>query len=204
VIKVKICGITRAEDAIAAVEAGADALGFIFYPDSPRFIETEDALEIIKKLPPFVTTVGVFVDEGIDRINRFSKAAGVDAVQLHGQEPPEFCRKIERRVIKAFRVKDTEDISIIGDYDLRTCLLDTYREGTPGGTGETFDWGIAVEAKKICRIILSGGLTPGNVADAVAEVAPYAVDVGSGVESAPGIKDHDMVAEFIRNARGQS
>jgi len=201
-IRVKICGITNTNDAMAAVEAGADALGFIFYPESPRFVEIDDAREIIKALPPFVTTVGIFVNEGIDRINRFAKTAGVDAVQLHGSEPPNFCRKIERRVLKAFRVRDAEDITHIKDYGLTTCLLDAYREDAPGGTGETFDWDLAIEARKICRVILSGGLTPENVAGAIERVAPYAVDVSSGVESAPGIKDHGKVVEFIKRARG--
>jgi len=202
VVKVKICGITNIDDAAFAVEAGADALGFIFYHKSPRFIEIEDAAAIIKTLPPFVTTVGVFVDEGVDRINRFAVRAGIQAVQLHGGEPPALCRKMERTVIKAFRVKEAADVEQIREYDLQACLLDTYQEGIPGGTGETFDWDIAVEAKKLCRVILSGGLTPDNVAEAVDRVRPYAVDVSSGVETAPGIKDHDRMAEFIRRAKG--
>lgn len=202
-IKVKICGITNREDALAACEYGADALGFVFYKKSPRFIEPEKAKEIIKAIPPFVTTVGVFVDEDANTINKIVKRIGLYTVQLHGNESSEFCGKIISKVIKAVRVRG-QDVSDFGlsSYRVSAYLMDTYREDMPGGTGETFDWEVAKEAKKFGRIILAGGLTPHNVAEAVKTVMPYAVDVSSGVEQRPGKKDLKKVKEFIERAKG--
>ncbi len=202
-IKVKICGITNREDALAACKYGADALGFVFYKKSPRFIEPEKAKEIIKAIPPFVTTVGVFVDEDANTINKIVKRIGLYTVQLHGNESSEFCGKIISKVIKAVRVRG-QDVSGFGlsSYRVSAYLMDTYREDMPGGTGETFDWEVAKEAKKFGRIILAGGLTPHNVAEVVKTVKPYAVDVSSGVEQRPGKKDLKKVKEFIERAKG--
>lgn len=202
-VRIKICGITRADDALAAARAGADALGFVFHPDSPRYVTPDDAREIISALPPFITTVGVFVDEELEAVNRIARDTGLDAVQLHGTEPPEYCRGVEGRVIKALRVKDDSDIEAVGYYEVSAVLLDAFREGVPGGTGKTFDWTLAEKAvEESDRIILSGGLNPENVAEAVRRVRPYGVDVSSGVESGPGHKHHDLVREFIERARG--
>ncbi|MBI5885932.1 MAG: phosphoribosylanthranilate isomerase [Deltaproteobacteria bacterium] len=201
-VKVKICGITNPADARSAVEAGADALGFVFWPKSPRNITPAAAAAIIKGLPPFVLTVGVFVNEEVERIRQTTAQAGLSCVQLHGDETParavEVADRACLRVIKAFRVAEGFDIISLDAYQVQACLLDAYKPGVPGGTGETFDWATAVEAAKRKRIILSGGLTPDNVGQAVETVRPYAVDVSSGVEAAPGKKDADKVRRFIK------
>jgi phosphoribosylanthranilate isomerase len=202
-VKVKICGITNLEDALISVEYGGDALGFVFYEKSPRYIGPEDVASIIKELPPFVTTVGVFVNETVERINDIRRLSGIDVVQLHGDETPETCEAIGNKVIKAFRVSGQRP-AVSGQlqrYRVSAYLLDTYREGIPGGTGETFEWDLAIEAKKYGRIILAGGLTPDNVAEAVKKVRPYAVDVSSGVEERPGKKDLKKVRKFIERAK---
>lgn len=203
-LKVKVCGITNLEDALYAVEAGADALGFVFWKKSPRNVNAVFAKDIIRRLPPFITTVGVFVNEDIDELNKIAKSAGLNIVQLHGDESPQYCRGVNAKVIKAIRVRGTDDIDGLKDYNENTCafLLDAYVLGLPGGTGKTFNWSLAAEAKKYGRIILSGGLTPDNVKDAVNQVRPYAVDVGSGVEKSHGKKDHDKVLKFIMAAKG--
>lgn len=201
-VRVKICGITSLEDALFAVEAGADALGFVFSEESQRAISVEKVSGIIRGLPPFVTTVGVFVNEGADVINAIVREAGLDAVQLHGNEPPELCREINSRVIKAFRVKGKKLLGQgIDRYRLSAYLLDTYADDAAGGTGKTFDWAVAKTANKYGRIILSGGLTPDNVRDAIKAAEPYAVDVSSGVEKSPGIKDIAKVKKFIKKAK---
>ena len=205
--KVKICGITNIEDALASCEYGADALGFIFYKKSPRFIEPERVKKIIRELPPFVTTVGVFVDDDADRISEIADAAKLDIIQLHGSEPPEFCNVFKRKIIKAFKIqgqgaRGKGQENEIRRYTVSAYLLDTYKEGVEGGTGETFNWEIAKEAKGFGRIILAGGLTPQNVAEAVETVMPYGVDVSSGVEQKPGKKDLQKVKNFIERAKG--
>jgi phosphoribosylanthranilate isomerase len=199
--KVKICGITNLNDALAAVKYGADALGFVFYRKSPRYIEPEEALDIIRGLPPFVTTVGVFVDEDRDEVERVMSLAGLDVAQFHGNESPDACL-IRRRAIKAIRVREVKDLDAMHQYKVSAYLLDTYAPHMPGGTGEVFDWDIALEAKKSGRIILAGGLTPENIEEAARRVRPYAVDVGSGVEAEPGRKDHEKVRLFIERAKG--
>ena len=203
--KVKICGITNEADAAAAVEAGADALGFVFYPKSPRAITKEAARDIIAGLPPFVTTVGVFVNGVADMVKDIKEFCRLDKLQLHGQEGPEYCAGFPGGVIKAIRIKDAGDIDRLKEYNVGAFLLDAFVEGKPGGTGTTFDWSIAVEAKRYGRIILSGGLTPENVAEAVERVAPYAVDVSSGVELANGtggVKDPVKIRRFIERVKG--
>ncbi len=198
--RVKICGITSERDAAVAIEAGADALGFVFYGKSPRALTREAARDIIAKVPPFVTTVGVFVNEAADVIKGLREFVPLDRVQLHGDEDPEFCRGLGSGVIKALRIKGAEDILVLKDYNAAAFLLDAFVEGKPGGTATTFDWAIAIEAKRYGRIILSGGLTPENVAEAVKRAAPYAVDVSSGVESSPGVKDPDKIRRFIEES----
>lgn len=200
-VRAKICGITNREDAACAVAHGADALGFNFYPRSPRYISPEGAGNIIRTLPPFVTPVGVFVNETRDRIEATVASAGLRAIQLHGDEPPEACAGHSVPVIRAFRVGDGFDIDSLKRYPVNTYLLDTAAKGHYGGTGETFDWAIAQEAASCARIILAGGLTPDNVAEAVRTVRPYAVDISSGVEAAPGKKDHRKLVAFLKAVR---
>lgn len=202
-VKVKICGITNLEDALMAVEAGADALGFVFFKGSPRYISPEEAAAVTRLLPPFVQIVGLFVNEELTTVNSVADRCGIDIVQLHGEESPEYCIGVKRRVIKAFRVKDASVLEQPGAYQVAGCLLDAWSATAPGGTGKVFNWEIAARATGSHRIILAGGLTPENVAVAIAAVKPYAVDVSSGVEAAPGKKDADLVRLFIRNARSQ-
>lgn len=200
-IRVKICGITSAEDAMMAVEEGADALGFVFCGSSSRNIVPEQASAIIKQLPPFVQSVGLFVNEEAATVNIIADRCGLDLVQLHGEEPPDYCAAVTRRIIKAFRVKDASSLAGMPDYSVAACLLDAWSPAAHGGTGTTFNWDIAAGAAVSNRIILAGGLTPDNVAAAVATVRPYAVDVSSGVETAPGKKDVALVRAFISAAR---
>ena len=203
-IKIKICGITNLEDALAAADAGADALGFNFYKKSPRCIEPGKAAEIIERLPPFVMPVGIFVNEREDRIREIQHMTCIQSVQFHGDESPEFCQRFEGRVIKAFQVKDKESLKVMAHYRVGAFLLDSYREGMRGGTGVTFDWHLAVVAKTFGKIILAGGLTPVNVAEAVKLVQPYGVDVAGGVENEKGIKDQGKVKKFITEVRRAS
>jgi phosphoribosylanthranilate isomerase len=203
-VRVKICGITNREDALCAVEHGADALGFIFYPGSRRYIPPDWAERIVGDLPPFVTPVGVFVNETRDRIRATAEAVGIRAIQLHGDEPPEVCRDLPAPVIRALRVGEGFEVAHLGAYPVGTFLLDTAREGIYGGTGETFDWEIAREAASFGYIILSGGLNPDNVTEAVRVARPYGVDCSSGVETEPGRKDHQKLIAFLGRAREAS
>ncbi len=201
-IKVKICGITNHDDAKAAVECGADALGFVFFKKSPRYISLRDAASVIKTLPSFIVSVGVLVNEPAGDTERVVSETGIDIIQLHGEEPPEMCR-FSRRVIKAIRVKSLESLAPLESYRhaVSAFLLDTYAPDILGGTGRIFNWDIAVEAKQFGRVILAGGLTSDNVADAVKYVKPYAVDVSSGVEIGKGKKDHKKMRLFIERAK---
>ncbi|AJE04911.1 phosphoribosylanthranilate isomerase [Geobacter pickeringii] len=201
-VRVKICGITSLADALIAVEAGADALGFVFHDQSPRHVAPDQAAGIIAALPPFVQTVGLFVNRALDFVNETAARCRIDLVQLHGDEPPEYCDAVARRVIKAFRVRDGASIEPIRHYRVTAHLLDAWSPAVYGGTGHTFNWEIARRVKSFGPLVLAGGLTPENVAEAVATVEPYAVDVSSGVESAPGQKDPAKVREFIRRAKG--
>ena len=200
-VKIKVCGTTNLKDALFAVDSGADAIGFIFYKKSPRYILQKEAKDIVAQLPPFVETVGVFVNETSEKVNRIAEQCKLTAIQLHGDESSAFCRRIKRRVIKAFRVKDTNSFKGMADYDVSGFLLDSYNEESKGGTGKTFDWNLALRAKKQGPIILAGGLNPYNVYTAIHRVKPYGVDVCSGVEKSPGIKDSVKIDEFIKSVR---
>lgn len=200
-IRVKICGITNLDDALAAVEAGADALGFVFYAKSPRAVEPKGAAEIISRLPPFVVPVGVFVNEEVNVVRRILDECHIPLAQLHGDESPAYSVELGRPVIKAIRVRDRRDLDGMAAYQVAGFLLDAFVDGMPGGTGRTIDWELAAQAQMLSPIILAGGLTPGNVAEAVKQARPYGVDVTSGVEASPGMKDHAKVRAFIANAK---
>ena len=200
--KIKICGITNLVDANAAIDFGADALGFVFFKESPRAISPQKAASIIAKVPSFTTTVGVFVDKPRDEIQTIVNETGLDVIQLHGNESPESCRLL-RRVIKGIRVKSLESLEPLKSYQglVSAFLLDTYAPHMSGGTGQVFNWDIAIEAKNCGRIILAGGLTPENISEAIRRVNPYAVDVSSGVELVKGKKDHQKMRLFIERAK---
>ncbi|MEO8135670.1 MAG: phosphoribosylanthranilate isomerase [Betaproteobacteria bacterium] len=200
--RIKICGITCTTDGVAAAEAGADAIGFVFHPASPRAVAAEAALQVARELPPLVTVVGLFVDAAAADVRRILAAVPLGLLQFHGDEPDDYCRQFGIPYLKAVRVRPTTDLlqyaaSHAGAGGL---LLDAYRAGVPGGTGEVFDWGLIPEQLP-CRVVLSGGLNANNVAAGVTQVRPWAVDVSSGVESAPGIKDRELIRQFIRAVR---
>jgi phosphoribosylanthranilate isomerase len=199
---VKICGITRPEDALAAARAGAHAIGLVFYAKSPRHVTPARAAEIIRVLPPFITTVGLFVDAGAEEVCAALADAPVGLLQFHGDEDPGFCRQFGRAYIKAVRMKPGVDLlQYARDYhDAKALLLDNYVEGLHGGSGIAFDWSLIPRGLPL-PVILSGGLTPENVMEAVRRVRPGAVDVSSGVESAKGIKDAAKIAAFIKGVR---
>ena len=203
-VKVKICGVRSLEEAQSAVDAGADALGFNFWSPSARYIEPHAARDVIEGMPPTVCTVGVFVNEEANRIVDIASELGLSAVQLHGDESPEFCERLTSiktfKTIKAIRVGQDFDLSVIESYRVNMVLLDSSSEGSYGGTGRKFDWRIAIEAKHLAPIILAGGLTIDNVWDAITEVRPAAIDVCSGVEAEPGRKDMDKLQGFMAMA----
>jgi phosphoribosylanthranilate isomerase len=204
-IKVKVCGITNAEDAWAAVEAGADALGFIFYEQSPRYVVPAVASRIIAELPPLIMPVGVFVNEGMATVRSIMDTCGLAMAQLHGDEHVSYCRELSRPAMKALRVKDRESLLALAEYQgrggVRGFVLDTFSEPAYGGTGQVTDWALAADVAKSTRILLAGGLTPDNVTEAIRTVRPYGVDVSSGVESAPGKKDHAKIRAFLEAVR---
>lgn len=203
-IRIKMCGVTRLADAMVGVEAGVDALGFIFYKKSPRNIDPEDARLIIEQLPPFVDVVGVFVDKKRSEVEEIVQYCRLGYAQLHGNESPKYCERLARyaapcQVIKALRVGGdlgNEDIEIYRE-DVKGFLLDTYRKGQAGGTGESFDWSLVRELNFEKPIILAGGLDCDNVVRAIEATKPYGVDVNSGVEQAPGIKEHQKIRKFV-------
>jgi phosphoribosylanthranilate isomerase len=200
-VRVKICGITRLEDALAAAELGADALGFNLWPGSRRRVDPGAVRAIVGRLPPFVTPVGVFVNQEPAEVQRLASLARVTVLQLHGDEEPSHCAAQAMPVIKAFRVAGPGDLAAIARYrEAAAVLLDAPGEGF-GGSGRTFDWELARRASAGKPLILAGGLTPENVAAAVRAVRPWAVDVASGVESSPGLKDRDLMARFLRAAK---
>jgi phosphoribosylanthranilate isomerase len=201
-VKVKICGITNATDALMAASAGADAVGFNFWPSSPRYIEPQDVIPIRLSLPPFVATVGVFVNAPPERVRDIMGQCGLEYAQLHGRETPRMVSQLRGlRVIKAIRMRREEDLTELERYAVEAFLLDTYVKGTPGGTGEPFDWDLARAASSRAKIVLAGGLTPENVAEAVRAARPYAVDVATGVEESPGKKSRELVNRFVRAAK---
>jgi phosphoribosylanthranilate isomerase len=199
--RVKICGITNLEDARHASACGADALGFVFYPGSPRFVDPDTARRIIADLPPLVTTVGLFVNEPPARIRETVEFCGLNTVQLHGDEEPGQCDYPPCRVIKALRLKGQVADSLLASYRVSALLLDAYVANQFGGTGHCCDWEQAAAVAAQYRVILAGGLSPENVAEAVHQVRPYGVDVSSGVEKKPGQKDPEKVARFVRMAK---
>ena len=200
--RIKICGITREADAQFAASLGVDAVGFVL-AKSPRRITPEMARKITSSLPPFVSTVGVFVDMDLDSLRQIAAFCKFDWIQLHGSESPEYCRALDFSVLKAIRVSSRQSLKAMAAYSdsVGGFVLDTYVKGQAGGTGKTFDWVIAREAKDYGPVILSGGLTPENVKEAVCTVDPYGVDISSGVESAPGIKDHLKMRRFVEHVR---
>lgn len=204
-VRVKICGITRAQDLHAACAAGADALGFVFYEKSPRHLTIDAAAALVRELPPFVQAVGLFVDAEPAFIEAVLRAVPLDLLQFHGDETPADCARVGRPYIKAVRVnRDTDLLKCAADFEAaRGLLLDAFVAGVPGGTGERFDWGL-IPPHLPKPVILSGGLAPDNVAEAVRTVRPWAVDVSSGVEVTKGIKDAHKIAQFIAKAKASS
>ena len=206
--RVKICGITNTDDALCSIKNGAFALGFIFHTQSPRYIPPVKASNIVKDLPPFVTRVGVFVDMNLQGILAIVKRVGLSAIQLHGDETPEFCFELRAvssiPIIKAFRIKDSSSIQNIDKYTyaVNAILLDSYSKQEHGGTGKTFNWDIANLLKKLDKpIILSGGLKKKNIVEAYNSVKPYALDVNSGVEISPGFKDHEKIESLFKTLK---
>ncbi len=201
--KIKICGITNKVDAINAANLGVDMLGFVFYRKSKRYIDPMTAEDIVNELPPGILKTGVFVDEDSEKVLEIAQDASLDILQFHGDETPDYCRKFKEgfKVVKAFRLKDKNDLKIINDYDVDFYLLDTYKRDSIGGTGETFDWKVLKDFEILKPFILSGGLTPANVAKAIRELAPYGVDVSTGVEASPGKKDLNLMKKFVENVR---
>jgi phosphoribosylanthranilate isomerase len=197
-VRIKICGITRFEDARVAVSLGVDALGFIFHPPSPRYISPQAARRIIRELPPLVTKVGVFVNESAERIAEVVAQSGVDCVQLHGDETPDECECLQLPVIKAFSIAPGADLSVLDAYSVSAFLLDTWDGGLRGGTGRTFDWTLAEKAARTHdAVILAGGLGPTNIKEALDMVRPYGVDVNSGVEISPGVKNPQKMRDVV-------
>ncbi len=203
-IRVKICGITREKDALLAAELGAHAIGFIFYPGSPRYLSPEKARKISASLPPFVQRVGVFVNEDPSRIKRIRDLVGLDVVQLHGEESPDVCALFYPRVVKALRIKDEKDLAALSSYRGRVggILLDTFVRGVFGGTGKTFNWSLAQKAKRSgLPLILAGGLNPQNVEEAIKKVRPSGLDISSGVEITPGVKHPALLKALFERLR---
>lgn len=200
-VKVKICGITDVATAVEVAKAGADAIGLVFAP-SRRQVTEEQARAIVQQLPPFITKVGVFVNESSDEVNRVARSCGLDVVQLHGQESPDYCRQMEKPVVKGVSVKNAESLTAIKDYQVQAILLDTYHPEQAGGTGETFDWSLTTWLGTDTPVILAGGLGVDNVREALDRVQPYGVDVSSGVET-NGSKDIQKIRDFISRVKGE-
>ena len=196
--EIKICGITRLEDALCAAECGADAVGFIFHPASPRYVTAEGAKAIIARLPAGIVKVGVFVNRPAGEVERTAETCGLDLVQIHGDESPAYCRHFPPgRVIKAVSPRKSDELRRLADYEVRAFLVDARDLGRYGGTGKRADWELAAKLGESYPLILAGGLDAGNIAEALATVAPRAVDINSGCELAPGIKDHDRMRRIV-------
>lgn len=205
-IKVKICGITNAEDAKAAVDAGADAIGFVLYRKSPRFVEAELVKRIVAGLPPFVLPVGVFVNEDMKKVRDLMDSCGLAFAQLHGDENAAYCEALGRPVLKGIRLHDRSALPALAEYNsgpalVRGFVVDAFSDSTYGGTGLVADWTLAAEAAQAAKVLLAGGLTPENVGEAIRQVKPYGVDVSSGVEASPGRKDRAKIQAFIRSVK---
>jgi phosphoribosylanthranilate isomerase len=204
-MKVKICGVTNEADAKAAVEAGCDAVGFVFHRASPRYVEPQVVKTIVADLPPFVVSVGVFVNEEAKVVRDVMDTCGLDLAQLHGEESAVYCEALGRPALKAIRLRDRGSLLALAEYrgraNVRGFVVDAFSDHAYGGTGQTVDWSLAKEAAQACCLLLAGGLTPENVGEAVRTVRPYGVDVSSGVERSPGQKDHEKIRSFIRAAR---
>lgn len=207
-VRVKFCGITSSKDAKNAVLAGADAVGFVFFKESPRYVTPEKAESIIKALPPFITAVGIFVNEDLGFIEECVERCGLNAVQLHGDEDVKYCMNFKNlrfkdvKLIKAIRIKDEQSLRSIEECPADAFLLDTYKSNVYGGTGKGFDRGLAVLAKEYGRcLIVAGGLNPDNVYDVIKEAAPYGVDASSGIESSLGKKSMELMEEFMKEVR---
>lgn len=199
--RIKICGITNKEDALEAAHLGVDALGFVF-AESPRRVIPSMVQEIVELLPPFISRVGVFVNEERGKVKEIAARCHLTSLQFHGEEPPSYCEGFREKTVKAFSIKDEAILDTIPEYEVDAYLLDSYSPSRYGGTGNTFDWDIARKIKKFgVPIILSGGLDPDNVKEAIERVRPYAVDVGSGVEVEEGKKDTEKLEDFVRKVR---
>jgi phosphoribosylanthranilate isomerase len=203
--KIKICGITNQDDAETAVHEGADALGFVFYSQSPRYVEPAVAKQIIRCLPPFVLPVGVFVNQDLDTVRRLFDDCGLALAQLHGDESPDFCESLKRPVLRALRLRDRSSFLALAEFKgrmgVRGFVVDAFSDRVYGGTGHTTNWSLAGEVAKAVPILLAGGLTPENVQEAIRQVQPYGVDVSSGVEQRPGRKDSAKIRAFIQAVR---
>ncbi len=200
--RVKICGITRVEDASAAAAAGADAIGLVFYAPSPRAVEPARAAEIVRALPPFVTTVGLFVDAPAEQVRAVLEQVPLDVLQFHGDEPEPYCLQFGRPYLKAIRVRAGDDLNALASQwpSASGILLDSFKPGVPGGTGLTFDWSM-IPSERSWSLVLAGGLDASNVAEAVSRVKPWAVDVSGGVEAAKGIKDANKINAFVHEVK---
>ena len=196
--RTKICGITRPEDAMAAVDAGADAIGLVFYPPSPRAVTAEQAAVAVADVPAFVSVTALFVNPTVEEVQQVLDSVRIDLIQFHGDEDDDFCRQFKRPYIKALRVRQASDVvaSCVRFSGALAILLDSYKPGVPGGTGETFDWSLVPDTLPK-PIILAGGLAPDNVATAIEQVHPFAVDISGGVEASKGIKDHGKIQAFM-------
>lgn len=202
--EIKICGITNREDALFAAACGVDALGFIFYLGSPRYISPENVRPIISDLPPNVIKVGVFVNHDIEEVKRIKSFCGLDILQLHGDETPVYCRRFPSSLlIKAVSPQKDDDLEALGRYEVRAFLVDARDGKRYGGTGLTSAWELAARIKTTYPLVLAGGLKEENIREAIAAVSPHAVDINSGIESAPGMKDHTKLARIIKIIRGQ-
>jgi phosphoribosylanthranilate isomerase len=199
-VRIKICGVTRLEDAQAAARLGCDAIGFNFWPESKRYLPPAAARAIIQRLPPLLTTVGVFVNQPEDELRAIAAESGIQVFQLHGDEPPDLCARLPLPVVKSIPVDQVRTLSRLLSYEVSAFLLDTPSRGY-GGTGQPFDWSLAHGVSEVAPVILAGGLNPDNVAEAIRTVRPYAVDVASGVERSPGVKDLALMTRFVAAAR---
>lgn len=201
-VRIKICGITRIEDALAAADAGADAIGLVFHAASPRAVSAEQATTIVRALPPFITTVGLFVDASEQQINEVLSQVPLDLLQFHGDEPDAFCQRFGRPYLKALRVRSGDDLDALAANwpGASGILLDSYKPGVPGGTGETFDWSL-IPAQRDWSLVLAGGLNAANVRQAIDLTSPWAVDISGGVEASKGIKDASKINAFIQEVK---